>query len=82
MLRKSCAVFAAAALSLPGLPALAQTPPAAPPPAPVTPAAPANAVAATVNGEPISESAVQRGLQRVAPAHRDNARKQILDYLI
>jgi parvulin-like peptidyl-prolyl isomerase len=79
MLRQSCAVLAAAALSLP---ALAQTPPPTPPPAPAAPAAPANAVAATVNGQPIPESAVQRGLQRVAPAHRAEARKEILDYLI
>jgi peptidyl-prolyl cis-trans isomerase C len=83
MLRKSCAVLAAAALALPGVPARAQTAPAAPPAPPATaPALPANAVAATVNGQPIPESAVQRGLQRVAPARRAEARTEILNYLI
>jgi parvulin-like peptidyl-prolyl isomerase len=51
---------------------------------PNTPAAApnANAVAATVNGQPIRESAVQRGLQRVPPERRTEARADILEYLI
>jgi peptidyl-prolyl cis-trans isomerase C len=81
MLRKSCAVLATAALSLPGA-ALAQMPPAAPPAAPALSAAPTNAVAATVNGQPIAEVAVQRGLQRVAPASREKARPEIINYLV
>lgn len=60
-------------------PAAAQEQIATPP----TPAAPApNAVAATVNGQPISEIAVQRGLKRVPPDRRAEARGDILDYLI
>lgn len=61
-----------------GLVALAQTapsPPAAPAPA-------ANAVAATVNGQPIPESAVQRALMRVPPDKHSEARPQIVNYLI
>jgi parvulin-like peptidyl-prolyl isomerase len=38
--------------------------------------------AATVNGQPITELAVQRGLKRVPPAHRDEARGEIIDYLV
>jgi peptidyl-prolyl cis-trans isomerase C len=49
---------------------------------PAAPAVPANAVAATVNGQPIPETAVQRGLQRVPPAKHAEARPQILNYLI
>ncbi len=51
----------------------AQQPPAA--------AAPAG-VAATVNGQPITETAVQRGLKRVPPAEHAKARAEILNYLI
>jgi len=51
----------------------AQQPPAA--------AAPSG-VAATVNGQPVSETALQRGLKRVPPAEIDKARPEILDYLI
>jgi peptidyl-prolyl cis-trans isomerase C len=53
--------------------ALAQQPPTA--------AAPA-AVAATVNGQPVTEVAVQRGLKRVPPAEHAKARPEILNYLI
>lgn len=69
------------------LPALAQQPPpppttqpAAPLPAP-KPAAPTG-VAATVNGQPIAEVAVQRGLRRVPPAHHAEARPEILNLLV
>ena len=61
-----------------GLAALAQN---APPP-PAAPAAAANAVAATVNGQPIPESAVQRALTRVPPDKHAEARPQIVSYLI
>jgi peptidyl-prolyl cis-trans isomerase C len=63
------------------LPALAQQKTATlPPPAAATPAA--NAVAATVNGQPILEAAVQRGLKRVPPSRHAEARPEILNYLI
>jgi peptidyl-prolyl cis-trans isomerase C len=39
------------------------------------------AVAATVNGQPISELTVQRGLRRVAAEKRAEARKEIITYL-
>jgi peptidyl-prolyl cis-trans isomerase C len=39
-------------------------------------------VAATVNGQPISELAVQRALKSVPPEHRARAREEILDFLI
>jgi parvulin-like peptidyl-prolyl isomerase len=68
--------------------AVAQTPPPAskagtdaavklPMPATVSP----TAVAATVNGEPIYEVAVQRGLERVAPARRADVRPTIINDL-
>jgi peptidyl-prolyl cis-trans isomerase C len=63
----------------------AQVPPPAPPPAVASPAEtapPANAVAATVNGQPIPELAVFRGLTRVPPANRDQVRTEILSFLI
>jgi len=47
-----------------------------------TPAPAANAVAATVNGQPLPEVAVQRGLKRVPPAEHAKARPEILNYLI
>src|SRR5262245_3988081 len=68
-----------------------QTPPSTPPKppatAPTTPAAPAAqtfaaGVAATVNGQPITESAVQRGLKRVDPSQHPEARAEILNVLI
>jgi parvulin-like peptidyl-prolyl isomerase len=38
--------------------------------------------AATVNGQPVAEVAVQRGLKRVPPAEHAKARPEILNYLI
>jgi peptidyl-prolyl cis-trans isomerase C len=38
--------------------------------------------AATVNGQPITELAVQRGLKRVPPAQQAEARSEIIDYLV
>jgi peptidyl-prolyl cis-trans isomerase C len=53
------------------------------PAAPSVPSAPVAAgVAARVNGQPVPESAVQRALVRVPPAKRDEARKQIVDFLV
>jgi hypothetical protein len=52
----------------------AQQPPAA--------GSPPAGVAATVNGQPITEAAVQRGLKRVPPAEHPKARHEILNYLI
>jgi peptidyl-prolyl cis-trans isomerase C len=46
------------------------------------PPPPANAVAATVNGQVIPELAVYRGLIRANPKQRDEAAKEILNYLI
>jgi peptidyl-prolyl cis-trans isomerase C len=76
--------WAVLGLTLSCFPAIAQNAPPAPPPAPVqtVPAAVANAVAATVNGQPIPETAVQRGLQRVPPTKYSEARPQIINYLI
>jgi parvulin-like peptidyl-prolyl isomerase len=51
-------------------------------PAQTSLATPTNAVAASVNGEPIPEVAVQRGLKRVPPAKQAEARPEILDFLI
>jgi parvulin-like peptidyl-prolyl isomerase len=45
-------------------------------------AAQANAVAATVNGEPIPEIAIQRGLKRVPQDKHAEARHEILEFLI
>jgi peptidyl-prolyl cis-trans isomerase C len=52
------------------------------PPAAVVSASNTNAVAATVNGQPISENAVRRALKRFAPEQRADARPAILDHLI
>jgi peptidyl-prolyl cis-trans isomerase C len=38
--------------------------------------------AATVNGQPVTEVAVQRGLKRIPPAEHAKARPEILNYLI
>jgi peptidyl-prolyl cis-trans isomerase C len=38
--------------------------------------------AATVNGQPVTEVAVQRGLKRVPPAEHAKARPEILNYLV
>jgi peptidyl-prolyl cis-trans isomerase C len=63
---------------------VAQTPPAAPatPTANPAPATAATMVAATVNGQPITEAAVLRGLKRVPPEEQAKARGEILVYLI
>ncbi len=59
-----------------------------PPEKPSTPRAPEAApeaktgTAATVNGQPIPEKAVQRGLLRAPPEKQAEARAQVLDYLI
>src|SRR5207302_5334679 len=45
------------------------------------PASPAGD-AATVNGQPVSEAAVQRALRRVPPDKQAEARPEILNYLI
>ncbi len=78
---------AVAALTLSCLSASAQpAPPPVPPPTtkptPTTPARPANAVAATVNGQPIYEGAVQRGLDRVPAERQADARPELVNYLI
>jgi parvulin-like peptidyl-prolyl isomerase len=65
-------LWSAAVLGLCSLPLPAQAPPAAP----------AAAVAATVNGQPIPEVAVQRCLQRVPPNRHKEARPEFLNYLI
>ena len=65
-------------LSLCGVSVLAQTPqPAAPQAAPA-----ANAVAATVNGQAIPETAVQRSLSRVPPAKQADERPRVINFLI
>jgi peptidyl-prolyl cis-trans isomerase C len=71
--------WAVVGLTLSCLPGFAQN---APPPAPTQAAPAADAVAATVNGQPIPESAVQRGLKRVPPDKHAEARPKILNYLI
>jgi peptidyl-prolyl cis-trans isomerase C len=68
--------------------ALAQQPPPAPPrpPAPEAVGAPAakvpTGIAATVNGEPISEVAAQRACRGVKPEMFEQARRECLDLLI
>ncbi|HZU36802.1 MAG TPA: peptidylprolyl isomerase [Gemmataceae bacterium] len=64
-------------LFLLGLPALAQQTKPAPVTLPAT-----NPVAAVVNGQEISETAVQRALRRVPPAKQAEARTEILNFLI
>ena len=49
---------------------------------PAKPAALPTGNAATVNGQPITELAVQRGLKRVPPAQQADARGEIIDYLV
>jgi peptidyl-prolyl cis-trans isomerase C len=60
-----------------------KVPPPAPTPVPKaeTPP-PADAVAAVVNGEPIPEIAVFRGLLRVNPQIRDKARAEVVTFLV
>jgi peptidyl-prolyl cis-trans isomerase C len=78
MVRQSCALLAVAALSVIALPTFAQTPPPSP-----SPAAPStNGIAATVNGTPVYEVAVQRGLKIVPPDKREIARTEILNFLV
>jgi peptidyl-prolyl cis-trans isomerase C len=65
--------------------ASAQQPAPAPPSSPPPQAAPlpaAAGVAATVNGQPITETAVQRGLKRVDPARHAEARPEIVNFLV
>jgi peptidyl-prolyl cis-trans isomerase C len=71
-------------LTLSWSPAFAQAPQNAPPPAPAqtAPAAAANAVAATVNGQAIPETAVQRSLLRVPPAKQAEVRPQVVNFLV
>lgn len=54
------------------VPAFAQAPPAAP----------AKKVAATVNGRPITEAAVERALKPVAPENRAKARPEVINFLV
>jgi peptidyl-prolyl cis-trans isomerase C len=56
--------------------------PAAPPPAQAAPLPAPTGVAATVNGQPITETAVQRGLKRVDPARHAEARPEIINFLV
>lgn len=71
------------ALTLVVTPAVAQQlPPAAPPPASLPAVPSANGVAATVNGQVIPESALQRALKRVPPARQAEARPELLGFLI
>jgi peptidyl-prolyl cis-trans isomerase C len=50
--------------------------------APVDGSVPPGQIAAVVNGQPIYENAVQRALKRVPPAKYDEARPEILNFLI
>jgi parvulin-like peptidyl-prolyl isomerase len=79
MSRQALFLLPVAALWLSVLAAFAQTPPAAP-----TAATTANAVAATVNGQPVHEATVQRTLsqRRVPPDKRGQARQAFLNFLI
>ncbi|MGH7226578.1 MAG: peptidylprolyl isomerase, partial [Gemmataceae bacterium] len=83
-MQRSC--WAVLGLTLCGEPALAQTPQISAAPASVqtAPAAAANAVVATVNGEAIPETAVQRSLRanRVPPAKQAEVRPQIVNFLV
>jgi len=64
-------------------PVAAQAPPPAPAKDPeMPPPPPANAIAATVNGQPILELAVFRGLLREDPKKWATVRKDVLNYLI
>ncbi len=76
MRRMQCFGWAVPALVLSCLSAQGQ------PPAPGVNAPISSGVAARVNGQPISETAVQRALEHVPPAKRDEARKEVLDHLI
>src|SRR5689334_16459907 len=70
-------------LALTGLTALAPGANQLPPPrANPAPAVSPTAQAATVNGEPILEMAVQRALERVPPARRAEERPRLINYLV
>jgi peptidyl-prolyl cis-trans isomerase C len=70
-------------LGLLGRPAMAQQKSAGPAPVPPPVQAPApTGNAATVNGQPVPEKAVQRALRRVPEDKRAEARPEILNYLI
>jgi peptidyl-prolyl cis-trans isomerase C len=56
--------------------------PASAPPAQAAPVSAPTGVAATVNGQPITETAVQRGLKRVDPARQTEARPEIVNFLV
>lgn len=73
--------WAVLALVLSCLSASAQTP-AAPPPAAGTYSPASPGIAARVNGQPIPETAVQRALDRVPPAKKDETRPKVLDAFI
>ena len=60
----------------------APPPPAPPPSTPQEPPPPASAVAATVNGQPISEIAVYRALLRQPPARRAALRAEVINFLV
>jgi len=66
---RALGLFVALALASP---AVAQAPPAAP----------AKRVAATVNGRPITEAAVERALKPVAPENRAKARPEVINFLV
>jgi peptidyl-prolyl cis-trans isomerase C len=57
-------------------------PPKAPPVPIVDTPPPADAIAAVVNGQPIMEMAVFRGLLGVNPQLRDKARPEVINYLV
>lgn len=57
-------------------------PPVPPPSAPVTPPPSPAAVAATVDGQPIMEMAVYRGLQRLPPDAQAQARPELISFLV
>lgn len=88
-------ILALAAVVVPALPAAGQQAPPPSPPAspavklvqspPTTSASPspaADGVAATVNGQPIPETAVQRELDQIPPARHAEARPDIINFLI
>ncbi|MGE3807407.1 MAG: hypothetical protein AB7K24_22305, partial [Gemmataceae bacterium] len=61
---------------------IGQAPPPPPPAPPKAPVVDPNAVAATVNGQPIPETAVQRGLRRVPPDRQAEIRGQLINFLV
>lgn len=76
-------VLAATVLALCGAAVVAQGPPASTPaPQPARPAVAANVPAATVNGQIIYEVAIQRGLERVLPDKRKEARAELTNFLV